>query len=382
MLFDPRYHRVHYAVIALSLLVHLSLHYATYIPMFRGPLGGLPYFRLHILHEAEFLLIVSYAGVVIGVRAGIVAIIITGVTSIPSILTPYIFGRDPRPNEIRDLIIQVVFIMLMGYLITLLYDRDKRRRVAENLRDTMAQMDQLRSNFVAMAAHELRTPMTTIMGFSELLLSTDIPPDDAYKWLTSINQESRRLAGLVEEMLSVSSIEAGRVEVMRERLVWQSVIDAALWSTGQPPEGISRVIDAPDSLPDVWADADKLKQVLVNLISNAYKYSPQGGVVTLRAQELPEGMLRVSIADQGLGISEEDQAKLFTTFYRMKSNDTRHIPGTGLGLYITKSLVDMMGGTVELHSSLGIGFTFSFTVPTWTAEREAESAPQALPEAA
>ena len=220
MLFDQRYRRVHYAVIALSLLVRLSMHYATYIPLFRGSLGGLPYFRLHILHEAEFLLIVAYASVVIGVRAGVVAIIITDVTSTPFILTPYIFDRDPRPNEIRDLVTQVAFTMLMGYLITLLYDRDKRRRVAENLRDTMAQMDQLRRNFVAIAAHELRTPMTTIMGFSELLLSADIPPDDVHKWLTSINQESRRLAGLVEEMLRVSSIEEGRVELMGERLVW------------------------------------------------------------------------------------------------------------------------------------------------------------------
>lgn len=93
-------------------------------------------------------------------------------------------------------------------------------------------------------------------------------------------------------------------------------------------------------------------------------------------------MLRVDIADQGLGIGEEDQAKLFTTFYRVKSNDTRDIPGTGLGLYITKSLVNMMGGTVELRSSLGIGSSFSFTISIWTAELEAESAPQALPEAA
>ena len=144
MLFDQRYRRVHYAVIALSLLVRLSMHYATYIPLFRGSLGGLPYFRLHILHEAEFLLIVAYASVVIGVRAGVVAIIITDVTSTSFILTPYIFDRDPRPNEIRDLVTQVAFTMLMGYLITLLYDRDKRSRVAENLRDTMAQMDQLR----------------------------------------------------------------------------------------------------------------------------------------------------------------------------------------------------------------------------------------------
>ena len=98
VLIDPRYKRLH-LVVVVALMAHATMHYATYIPALREPLGGLPYFRLHVLHEAEFLLIVAYAGIVLGLRTGVAAVVITGLTSIPFILTPYIFGRDPRPRR-------------------------------------------------------------------------------------------------------------------------------------------------------------------------------------------------------------------------------------------------------------------------------------------
>ncbi len=102
---SPRYRTSHAVIITLALFLHLALHYATYVPALREPLGNLPYFRLHVLHEAEFLLIVLYAALVFRIKGGLTAVAVTAVTSVPFLLTPYIFGRDPRPDEIRDLAI-------------------------------------------------------------------------------------------------------------------------------------------------------------------------------------------------------------------------------------------------------------------------------------
>lgn len=125
---EGKYRKFHFAIIAVALVVHLSLHYATYIPALREPLGDLPYMRLHVLHEAEFLLIVVYAALVFGLKGGLTAVAITGVTSIPFLLTPFIFGREPRPDEIRDLGTQVFFILLMGALMSVLSEAIKRDR--------------------------------------------------------------------------------------------------------------------------------------------------------------------------------------------------------------------------------------------------------------
>jgi signal transduction histidine kinase len=348
----------------MALVVHLSLHYATYIPLFREPLAGLPYFRLHSLHEAEFLLIVAYAGVVLGLRAGIAAVGITAVTSIPFILTPYIFGREPRSGAIRDLIIQVVFILAMGLLITLLYDRDQRRRAAEGHNNALSEVNRVRNNFMSMAAHERRTPLTTVLGFSELLLSDDVPRDRAKAWLHSINRESIRLNHLIDELMSVSRRDSGRLELTIEPTSLQGAVRAAVLSAGIGPRH-TVLVEVPEDLPDVAADGDKLRQVLVNLLSNAFKYSPNGGKIQVRAFPSTDDQARIEVQDDGLGIAPEDQAKLFTTFHRVRTPETADIPGTGLGLSIVKSLVEMMGGTIDVKSVIGEGSTFGFTLPVW-----------------
>jgi signal transduction histidine kinase len=350
-------------VIVVALVFHLSLHYATYFPALREPLGGLPYFRLHSLHEAEFLLIVAYAGVVLGLRAGVTAVIITGLTSIPFILTPYIFGRDPRPGEIRDLSIQVGFILAMGLLITLLYDRDQRRRAAEGQNATLAEVNRVRNNFMSMAAHELRTPLTSVLGFSELLMSDNIPREQAKTWLQSINSESVRLKNLLDELMNVSRVDSGQLEFNIARTNLGDAIESAVLSASSGSDPHLITLKIPVDLPDAAADADKLRQILVNLLSNAVKYSPAGGDVNVRAFPTSDGMLRVEVQDSGLGIALEDQPKLFATFQRIKTPETVDIPGTGLGLSIVKSLVETMGGTIDLTSAASAGSTFGFTVP-------------------
>jgi signal transduction histidine kinase len=379
-LIDPRYKRVHFIIIAAALVLHLSLHYATYVPFLRSPLGDLPYFRLHILHEAEFLLIVAYAGVVLGLRAGIAAVVITGVTSVPFILTPFIFGREPDPGEIRDLTLQVGFILIMGLMMVLLYDRDQRRRLAEQDKESLREMDRMRNNFMSMAAHELRTPMTTVMGFADLLASKELPDDQRIEWAGHIGAQAKRLHNLIEELLNVSRIAAGKLEVDLQPQGVESIANAALASVGYTPTH-PIYLDIPDDLPEVSADRDKLLQVLVNLLSNAIKYSPNGGEIWLTARPTADGHVKIDIQDQGLGISEEDQAKLFTGFYRVQRPETEKIPGTGLGLSIVRSLIELMGGRVNVDSELGKGSTFSVALPAW---REAAAKPStvASPQAA
>lgn len=373
LLIDPRYRRAHLLVIVVALVVHLSLHYATYVPALREPLAGLPYFRLHVLHEAEFLLIVAYAGIVLGLFAGMIAIATTAITSTPFILTPYIFGRDPRPGEIRDLAIQVGFILLMGFLMVLLYDRDQRRKSAESNNTALREMDQLRNNFMSMAAHELRTPMTTVMGFSDLLVSRDVTADQRVQWASTIGGETRRLNDLIEELLSMSRLAAGKLEVEVGPVALDEVASVALGSVGSP-NGHVMAVDIASDLPRIAADRDKLIQILVNLLSNAIKYSPDGGEVRLVGRVLNDGRICIDMTDQGRGISPEDQAKLFTSFHRVDRPETENIQGTGLGLSIVKSLTELMGGTVAVESGLDVGSTFSVTLPVWRERLVAEAA--------
>jgi signal transduction histidine kinase len=379
-LLDPRYKRTHLVIIATALVTHLGMHYATYVPALRGPLGGLPYFRLHVLHEAEFLLIVAYAGIVLGLRTGVAAVVITGLTSIPFILTPYIFGRDPRPGEIRDLSIQVAFILIMGFLMILLYDRDQRRREAESNRDALREIDQVRNNFMSMAAHELRTPMTTVMGFSELLEGDNVPDETRIQWAGQINAESRRFNNLIEELLNVSEVTSGKMKLDLQPQSVAEIASAALDSVGRS-SAHAFSIEIPRDLPYALADHDKLMQVLVNLLSNAIKYSPEGGIVRLAARKNDaDGFVLIEVIDQGMGISPEDQEKLFTSFYRIQRPETQNIQGTGLGLSIVRSLIELMGGRVRLTSQIGLGSTFCIALPAATAS--ASVPPSELPLAA
>ena len=380
-LIDPRHRRVHITVIVTALVVHLTLHYAGYVPALRESLRGLPYFRLHSLHEAEFLLIIVYAGVVVGLRAGVVTVIITGITSVPFILTPYIFGYDPRQGEIRDLSIQVGFILAMGLLMILLYDRDQRRRQAESNTTTLREVDHLRNNFVSMAAHELRTPMTAVMGFSELLMKADVTSDQRTEWAGTINDASRRLNGLLDELMNVSRFAAGTLTLEAERTSVAMIARNAKLGIGHQPRH-PLVLDLPGDLPDVSVDRDKLVQVFVNLLSNAVKYSPDGGEITVAARNAGDGFVRIEIADQGMGISPEDQEKLFTTFYRVDRPETEAIRGTGLGLSIVKSLIERMGGTASVRSEVGGGSTFTLMLPVWTPETADASRPAAERQAA
>ncbi|MFQ5577267.1 MAG: GAF domain-containing protein, partial [Anaerolineae bacterium] len=230
----------------------------------------------------------------------------------------------------------------------------------------LRQLDRLKTEFLGTAAHELRGPLTTIRGYAELLLSrTDFSAQESQKFIGYIHEQAVHLAALVSDLLDVSKIEAGAAFVINPKMVNPRPIferTAAHWQTRTTAHQIQLV--APQTIPDVAVDQDRLEQTLNNLLSNAVKYSPQGGDITLTVAVSPAN-LRVSVTDQGIGMTLEQQKHVFEKFWRADASSTA-VEGTGLGMVIVKYIVESHGGKIWLSSRQGAGTTVSFTLPLTT----------------
>lgn len=234
------------------------------------------------------------------------------------------------------------------------------------------EVDRRRNEFVSVASHELRTPMSTLLGFSELLLHGDIDEETRRQWLEFMYRDSKRLTSIIDDMLDVSRIQSGKVQVRLEPVSMPELISHVVETARTTTQKHKFQVRLPDELQDVVADRDKATQVLTNLVNNAVKYSPDGGnIIISAASSFEDGMVRISVKDQGLGISKEDQERLFSTFYRVRNSDTESIRGTGLGLYIVRSVLNLMGGDVWVESELNRGSTFHFTLPMAMSENGA-----------
>ena len=224
-------------------------------------------------------------------------------------------------------------------------------------------LDRRRDTFVSVASHELRTPMTTILGFTELLLD-DIPDGESHKWLEHIHEDSLRLTRILDDMLDVSRIQSGRVRMTIERIDVSDLVTDVIEGIGSTTDIHDFEIHVAPGLPKALTDHAKTTQIVLNLISNAIKYSPAGGKISVTAVPRANGdEIEVSVTDAGIGIASEDIDHVFDTFYRVKNDDTYEIRGTGLGLYIVKSLVEGIGGSMGVVSEFGHGSTFWFTMP-------------------
>ena len=234
------------------------------------------------------------------------------------------------------------------------------RKEAEN---ALRELDRMKSEFIANISHELRTPLHSIRGFTKLMLQDKVAEPEVQKeFLTIIDDQSKNLEELINNLLDVSRLESGRFKIQKHRLLIKDVISAAVGSfyTIASEKGITINTDTPEALPEVEADGERLKQVLNNLLSNAIKFSNGGSRVTVRS-ETKNGELMVRVSDQGIGIPEEAMKHLFERFYRAK--DTARVGGTGLGLYISKQIIEAHGGHIWAESKEGEGSTFSFTLP-------------------
>lgn len=235
--------------------------------------------------------------------------------------------------------------------------------------------NQAKSEFVSFVAHELKNPMTSIKGYSELLAAGSVGQINEMQgnFLNTIRANVQRMSTLVSDLNDNAKIEAGQLRLEYKPVQLDDVVDEVLRSTKRQVDEKKQTVELvlPQQLPSVWADPTRLGQVLTNLVSNAHKYTPEGGQVTIGAQATfnqwdPAGakeVVHLWVKDNGIGISIEDQAKIFQRFFRSDDSKAREAPGTGLGLNITKSLIEMQGGRIWFDSEFRKGTTFHFTVP-------------------
>jgi signal transduction histidine kinase len=227
--------------------------------------------------------------------------------------------------------------------------------------------NQAKSKFVSVVSHELRIPMTSIKGYTDLLLKGMSGPvtEGQVDFLNIIHNNVERMAALVNDLSDVSRIETGRLKLEPTHFPLHGVVEETLKSLRARVDEKKQTIEVhvPQDLPRIHADPNRVVQVLTNLVSNAWKYTPEGGWITVLAR--PEGSLvRLEVRDTGIGIGIEDQEKLFTQFFRSEDPLVREQQGWGLGLNVTKRLVELMGGEIGLTSQAGKGSTFWFTLPT------------------
>jgi len=226
-------------------------------------------------------------------------------------------------------------------------------------------LEELKASFIATASHELRTPLAAVYGAAQTLLRHDFALDEGGRdrFISLIADESERLGRIVNEILLASQLDAGRLDLDAEPFDAAELVERVIEATrAYAPPGVNVEGRVADELPLVEADRDKVRQVLVNLVENAIKYSPDGGSVQVGVESQEENVLFL-VRDEGLGIPSDEQGRVFEKFYRVDPQMTRGVGGTGLGLYICNELVSRMGGHIWLESKAGEGSTFLFELP-------------------
>src|SRR5690242_9588619 len=230
-------------------------------------------------------------------------------------------------------------------------------------------------------SHELRTPLNAIMGFSELMDTLDGDPREQavvpVEWVRHIRRSGRHLLDLVNDILDLAKVEAGRIDLKPEPLSLPATTTDVVTTLRAVSDrkGLQITSDVPELT--VTADRIRLRQILDNLLSNAIKFTPDGGSIHLSAQQT-DAEIRIAVTDTGVGIAAEDHSKVFDEFAQVGDPNARHA-GTGLGLTLTRRLVEAHGGHIELQSELGHGSQFTVCLPCSSHETTTSPAPQATP---
>jgi len=230
----------------------------------------------------------------------------------------------------------------------------------------LKQLEKIRQDFVANVSHELRTPLTTIKGYAETLLDGALKEDQAFQFVQVIQRHTDRLTKIVEDLLMLSKIETKEFQLKMETIFLPNLIDDVIDFVRKPAEKKKISFSRHDIISSLAVRADRsyLEQILINLLDNAIKYTPEGGRVIVSAVEKDSKEIQFSIEDNGIGIPKEDLSRIFERFYRVDKGRSKELGGTGLGLSIVKHLVQVHGGRVWVESQLGKGSTFYFTLPT------------------
>ncbi len=254
--------------------------------------------------------------------------------------------------------------------------RELNRELAAT-REKLKEAERLKNEFVATISHEMRTPLNSIIGFTKIILNEiDGPLTEAQRTdLTAIYSSSQHLLSLVNDVLDFTKIAAGKMELHKERLDFREIVVGVMSTTLAlvGDKDIELIEEVDENLPTIYADRVRIRQVILNLLSNAVKFTKEGSI-TLRAKRITEEVeldgqrrsmpfILCSITDTGIGIAEEDIPIVFAEFRQVDGSIARQAEGTGLGLPISKRLVEMHGGRLWVESKVGVGSTFYFTLP-------------------
>jgi len=305
----------------------------------------------------------------------ILTVLMTGHGSIDSALEA--MKRGASDYLTKPLNLEEMFVRLQKVL------EEKQRFV--KLRDFAAQLekanqdlkriDEMKSEFVSIASHELRTPLASIKNAVQLILQgkTGEINENQKKFLSMADRNISRLTNILNSLLDLSRIESGKIDMKIEELDPRALIEFILSSLKPQADGKSAQlkIEIGKKLPSVYGDREKVEQILTNLVGNAIKFTPEGGEISVSAQPSPRGgnKLAISVRDSGIGISEDQQEKIFEKFHQVEGSLHRSVSGTGLGLAITKGLVEAHHGEIWVESEIGKGSTFTFTLPISEGER-------------
>ena len=235
----------------------------------------------------------------------------------------------------------------------------------------MRESNRLADEFMTLISHELRTPLTSIIGYLELTLDDGTLTEEQRGYLDVVDNNADRLLRLVDDLLLVAQLEAGQLVVRRSDLDLAAVARQAV-AEAQPSAAandITLTVDA-DIPVSLRADKGRMFRTLENLLSNAIKFTPAGGDVRVSVSHA-DGVVRLEVADTGIGIAVADQERLFAKFFRTSAVADQHFPGTGLGLYIAQAIVEAHGGSITVRSEPGKGTSFSVVVPTAVPELDA-----------
>ena len=331
-------------------------------PLFAAlPFGGAPY-------------AVAFIGVVLvtflcGTAAGVASILL-------SMAAGWFFILPVNPTQyaaFQTVAFGFGALTMVGIIATMRAASEKMRRINVNLRLSEARLadaSKAKSEFIARMSHELRTPLNAIIGFSEMIREAMVGPLDArYRgYGADINSAGLHLQNVINDILDISKIEGGRLELRDEAVEIEDMIESCRRIVAAMAEasGVALSIDVSETLPLLRCDALRFRQILLNIMSNAVKFTPNGGDVTVSARAA-DGFAIITVADTGIGMRTEDIAIALEPFRQVSGDEydvlTRRFDGTGLGLPLAKALVELHGGTLAIESTLHRGTTVQVRLP-------------------